>query len=88
MSRRHRREGREAFRRQGNPDDHNPYADKGGLSYDIMSADWLAGWREAEAHDEMARKREEREMAEDDEKVEEFARLYNLAKSRGLLDNE
>lgn len=86
MSKRHRREGREAYYRGGSPDDRNPYADKGGLSYDIASADWLTGWREAEAHDEMTRRYEEREKAVEDEKVEEFAHLYGLAKSRGLLD--
>lgn len=80
-----RREGRKAYIRGANPVDRNPYAGKTGLSADLNSADWLAGWREAETHDELARLREEAAAEAEEEQITEFVRLYNIAKDRGLI---
>jgi hypothetical protein len=79
-----RREGREAFYRGGNPADSNPYVGTG--PFVMMKAhDWLVGWQEAERNDRDAIAREAAAEAEDEAKLEEFARLYNLAKDRGLI---
>jgi hypothetical protein len=83
---RYRREGREAFFRGGDPTERNPYANKGGLTADMHSRDWLDGWQQATEADEMAKAREEREALDEDEKIEEFARLYNLLKQKGLIE--
>ena len=78
-----RREGRNAFYRGGNPNDHQPYGNgKSGLTGDIHAADWLAGWKQAEEADEIAIMHED---LADFDKVQEFARLYNLAKEQGLI---
>lgn len=77
---RRRREGREAFSRGGDPDVRNPY--RPGTSY---ASDWLDGWREAKRDDDIVIKHEQQAALDDIDKVEEFARLYNLAKEQGLI---
>jgi ribosome modulation factor len=77
---RYRREGRNAFYRGGNPISVCPYpAGHHGAN------SWLDGWLEAEKEDERRIKDEERADLEDFDKVQEFARLYNLAKEQGLI---
>ena len=44
-----RRKGRNAYYRGGNPDYHCPY--KTGFMWEAKAADWMAGWKEAEASD-------------------------------------
>jgi hypothetical protein len=79
-----RREGRNAFYRGGNPADHNPYAGDGAFAM-MKAHDWLVGWQEAEREDKEAIAREAAAETEEEAKIEEFARLYNLAKDRGLI---
>jgi hypothetical protein len=81
----YRREGRNAFARGVSPSDLNPYARSRGLTADLHSIDWLAGWQQAAEADEMAIKREEAAERDLDAKLERFAELYNLAKDRGLI---
>lgn len=81
----YRREGRNAFHRHGNPAEYNPYADKLGYTAEMHSSDWLEGWREAAQHDELAKAQEARDAVTEEEKIEEFARLYLAAKERGLI---
>ena len=75
-----RREGREAFFRGGDPADFNPYTLR-----TPNSDHWLDGWSEAKKADDLAIAREEQAEIDDIDKVQEFARLYNLAKEQGLI---
>jgi hypothetical protein len=78
---RRRREGRNAFYRGGNPMDHNPYS-----LTDSDATDWLVGWNEAKREDEAAIAREAQAEIDDYDKVQEFARLFHLAKEQGLIE--
>jgi hypothetical protein len=82
---RYRRQGRNAFYRGGDPKTLDPYVGKHGLTGDLHSRDWLDGWREAEKHDELTKIQKAREAEDEEQKIEEFARLYLLAKERGLI---
>jgi hypothetical protein len=82
----YRREGRNAFYRGGNPTEINPYAKRPGLVAESHARDWAAGWLQAAEDDEMAKRREEQAALDDFDKVQEFARLYNLAKEQGLIE--
>jgi ribosome modulation factor len=77
---RYRRDGRNAFYRGGDARHHVPYPV--GSSH---RSDWLEGWLEAERDDQDKMKLEAAAEVEDQEKVEEFARLYNRAKEQGLI---
>jgi hypothetical protein len=83
-----RRAGHDAYYRGGNPAAHNPHSGPS-LFEQIRSAHWLEGWTEAQIDDECAlkeeRARQEQADLEDFDKVQEFARLYNLAKEQGLI---
>jgi hypothetical protein len=83
----YRREGRNAFCRGVNPADLNPYKATGFGAW--RGEDWLEGWAEARIDDDRAlkeeRARQEQADLEDFDKVQEFARLYNLAKEQGLI---
>jgi hypothetical protein len=76
---RYRREGRNAFIRGDDPRARNPY--KGSSHWQ----DWLDGWIEAERAGDIAIQNEAAAEVADQEKVEEFARLYNRAKAQGLI---
>jgi hypothetical protein len=78
---RYRSEGRNAFYRGGRPIDHLPYRS----STDGRARDWLEGWMLEKRDDDIKIKEEAAAAIEDQEKVEEFARLYNLAKEQGLI---
>jgi hypothetical protein len=81
---RRRREGRMAFHRGGNPLDYQPY--KGcGLTSDLHATDWLEGWNQAKSADEIAQINEDRADEIEFSKLQEFVRLYELAKSQGLI---
>jgi hypothetical protein len=75
-----RREGRNAFYRGGDPSTLCRY--KPGTS-DFLS--WMEGWDQALRDDQDAIVREADAEAEEEAKIEEFARLYNLCKDRGLI---
>jgi ribosome modulation factor len=75
-----RREGRNAFYRGGTPADHNPYSDGS-----FHRQHWFNGWEEAAKEDEVAIAAQEQADLDDYDKVQEFARLYNLAKEQGLI---
>lgn len=81
----YRREGRNAYYRGGDPEEVCPHKFPNIMSQSRRSS-WLEGWAQAKADDDIAAKREDAEAIEEDEKVEEFARLYNLAKERGLIE--
>ena len=76
---RRRREGREAYYRGGDPGTSNPYVDCG------YAADWLRGWYEGERDDLVAQQQNEQVAAEEEAKLDEFVRLYQLARERGLI---
>jgi hypothetical protein len=82
----YRREGRHAFYRGGNPTDLNPYARRPGLTAETHARDWAVGWQQAAEDDEMAKRREAQAELDDFDKVQEFARLFHLAKEQGLLE--
>lgn len=76
----YRREGRNAFYRGGNPAMLNPYAPTS-----ISSRSWIEGWEQAAREDRDQIALEAAQEAEEEAKLEEFARLYNLAKEKGLI---
>jgi hypothetical protein len=75
-----RRRGREAFFRGGDPELINPYAPD---SYDRRA--WTEGWEQSKRDDDILIANEAQAELDDFDKVQEFARLYNLAKEQGLI---
>lgn len=82
----YRRLGRNAYSRGVNPDDRNPYRNRGGLVDGSCSHSWREGWDEEKRVDEAQILLEQAAEQKEEEEIEEFARLYRIAKDRGLLE--